>query len=414
LTPDDCPECGAPIRGEHTHCNNCGEPLRPERPLFLSGNPGLPAGTKELFIIATVLGVVSIILLGIAFVSDWYGFELESNTDKIVLFEDLGGWEIQNGTDTVTGGWNGTVETGKLYEEIRPVFLASITLVIVGTILCAFAPFAGSPRKAGYIAMSLLLVAGLLALGSALYFMNEHPGTYADDERFGELRENAGPWDSFSGQNGTDTPRSSWGPRNGWFTTLFSGVMSMGSAILCLGALVVSSPRMTGAKASKRIPDRVLEARLDDEPAEEEVRMPVPDVPDTGPARYGTARGAPPAGWSPGTTGPGEEEVPGEFDDFPVYESGRRKEPDGRHGMGYDDGPHPEVYRRPFDDRFGDDDPFGDGLDGSYMPPDDDRYGGFDDDLPSPDDARSEEGPKRPPRNESGGMDTENGHDEWS
>ena len=150
------------------HCTNCGEPLRPERPLFSSDSSGPPAGTKELFIIATVLGVVSIILLGIAFVSDWYEFESESNTDRMNLFEDLGGWEIRNGTDTVTGEWNGTLETGDLYGEIGPVFLASMTLVVIGTIICASAPFSASPRKAGYMAMSLLLVAGLLALGASL------------------------------------------------------------------------------------------------------------------------------------------------------------------------------------------------------------------------------------------------------
>ena len=244
--------------------------------------------------------------------------------------------------------------------------------------------------------------------------MNEHPGTYADNEAFGELRENEGPWESFSGSNGTDMPRSSWGPRNGWFTTLFSGVLSIGSSVLCLGALAVSSPRRAGAKASKRIPDRVLKARLDDEPTEEEVQMPVPEVPDTGPARYGEARGAPPAGWSPGSTVPDEERALDELDDFTVYGNGRRRTPDGKHGMGYDDGPHPEVYRHPLDDRFGDDDPFGDGPNGSYLPPADDRYGGFDDDLPSPDDTRSEEDTRLPLRHEPKGVDTGNGHDEWS
>ncbi len=392
--PAFCPECGAPSRGKDPFCTNCGEPLRPDGPPSNGPSRTMPKVQRVLFLLATILGAVAIVLLTVSFVSDWYEFESESNTDKAVIFEDLGGWEIQSTdktqgtTDRTSRDWNGTLETGDLYLEMNPVLLSSLTVLVIGVIVSAFTPYSANPGKAGFASLVLLLVAGLLILGSSLYYMDEHPDTYARNEAFGELREDEGPWDSFSGTEGEGLPRSTWGPRNGWFAALFSGVLAMGSALLCVSAMYLAW-RDRDADIPRRIPDRVVRERMDDEPTEEEVRMPGRE-PDRAPPRYGEARGAPPPGWTPGTTPPGDEKGADEFEDFPVYGSGRKDAPDGKGGMGYDDGPHPDVYRAPFDDRGMDDDPYGDDAEDQYLPPTDDRYGDLDD-GPLPEDGSGDE-----------------------
>lgn len=197
--------------------------------------------TRRLF--GGVLVLVGAVLLIAALFSPWYTYEatvstpLESGSSTINSFPGL---PAQNGTvqcsasGSVRCPYSQTSYQGAHENNTAAIAEAGYLLLIIGFVLGFVGGILGMASRAdskrARPALTLAIIALLVALLTPLLFFGAVPGALSKDIPSAERTTQSGPWSSFYGSSTSSpfaglTVKLTWGPALGWYVSFVAFVI---------------------------------------------------------------------------------------------------------------------------------------------------------------------------------------------